>query len=118
MEKHPELRIWGTGVAKREFMYVDDLADAIYWLMLNYKDKQFLNIGTGEELTVKELVYLIKELIGYEGEIVFDSTKPDGMPRKLLDLTRIHSLGWKHSISLRDGLRKTIDYYINIKTIS
>lgn len=113
MTNSPEVKIWGTGVAKREFMYADDLADAVLWLMINYEGRQFVNVGTGDEVSIKELAFLIKELVGYDGAIGFDSNKPDGMPRKLLDLSKLHSLGWRHSISLREGLRKAIDYYIS-----
>lgn len=112
IEDKPEVKLWGSGSVKREFLYVDDLADAIYFLMERYEDKIFLNIGTGEEITIKEVAYLIAELLGYTGELVFDRIHPDGTPRKLLDLTRLHALGWKHKVSLKEGLAKTIDYYI------
>lgn len=112
-QKKPQISLWGTGSPKREFMYVDDLADAVYFLMENHDAKEFINIGTGEEVTIRELAQTIAELIDYKGTILFDSTHPDGTPQKLLDLTRLHSLGWKHSIPLREGLKRTIDYYIN-----
>lgn len=110
--KTPQVTLWGTGAAQREFMHVDDLADAIYFLMHNYNGKNTLNVGTGEEITIEELAHLIAELVGYQGEVVFDHVHPDGTPRKLLDLTQLHALGWRHRISLRDGLRQAIDYYI------
>ena len=108
----PQVTVWGTGVSRREFLHVDDLADAIVWLLENYDDKQFLNIGTGEDVSIKELAVMLKELIGYEGELVFDATKPDGMPKKLLDVDRLHTTGWRHSIQLEDGLQRTYQWYL------
>lgn len=108
----PEVVIWGTGVSRREFLHVDDLADAVVWQLTQYNDKQFLNIGTGEDISIKELANIIKDLVGYEGELIFDSTKPDGMPKKLLDVTRLHEAGWKHKIQFDDGLRRTYDWYL------
>lgn len=108
----PEVVIWGTGVSRREFLHVDDLADAIVWLLNDYSDKQFLNVGTGEDISIKELAEMIKELVGYEGELVFDATKPDGMPKKLLDVTRLHNAGWKHRIAFTEGLKDTYQWYI------
>ncbi|KKU48142.1 GDP-fucose synthetase [Candidatus Uhrbacteria bacterium RIFCSPLOWO2_12_FULL_46_10] len=112
IENKPEVKLWGNGMVKREFLYADDLADAIYFIMQYYEDKLFLNVGTGEEITIKEVAHLIAELLGYKGALIFDKTHPDGTPRKLLDLTRLHALGWKHKISLKEGLGKVIDYYI------
>lgn len=112
INNQPDVTIWGTGVSRREFLYVDDLADAIVWLMENYSEKQFLNIGTGEDISIKELAYKIKELVGYEGDLVFDVTKPDGMPKKLLDVTKLHKAGWHHKIQLDDGLRHTYAWYL------
>ncbi|HVQ45028.1 MAG TPA: GDP-L-fucose synthase [Candidatus Saccharimonadia bacterium] len=109
----PEVVIWGTGVSRREFLHVDDLADAIMWLLESYDQKQFLNIGTGEDVSIKELAILVKELVGYEGELVFDATKPDGMPKKLLDVSKLHEAGWKHSIELKDGLKRTYEWYLS-----
>ncbi len=103
----PSVTVWGSGSPKREFLYVDDLANACYYLMLNYDEKQFLNIGTGEDLTVLELAELIKKTTGFEGEIIWDKTKPDGTPRKLMDVSKAHSLGWKHEINLEEGIKKT-----------
>lgn len=108
----PEVVIWGTGVSRREFLHVDDLADAVVWQLTQYNDKQFLNIGTGEDISIKELAYIVKDLVGYEGELIFDSTKPDGMPKKLLDVTRLHEAGWKHKIQFEDGLKRTYDWYL------
>lgn len=110
-----EVVIWGTGNSRREFMYVDDLADAVLWLMENYKEKGFLNVGTGEDISIKDLAYLIKEIVGYEGALKFDNTKPDGMPKKLLDVSKINSLGWKHGIDFEKGLKLTNDYYAKNK---
>lgn len=107
-----EVVIWGSGESRREFLYVDDLADAVFWLMENYEEKQFLNVGTGKDVSIKELAFLIKEIIGYEGELIFDITKPDGMPKKLLDVSKINSLGWKYKIELEDGLKKTFDFFL------
>lgn len=103
--------IWGTGKPLREFMYVDDLADACLFLMDNYDGKLFVNIGTGEEVSIKELAELIKETVGFEGDIIFDSSRPDGTPRKLMDSTRLHSMGWKHNTSLKEGLKKAYEFF-------
>jgi GDP-L-fucose synthase len=111
--------VWGTGKPRREFLYVDDLADAIFYLMnkVNAKDIYeqgitHLNIGTGEDLTIAELVKIIKKVIGYDGKIIYDETKPDGTPRKLLDVTRIHQLGWKHKTSLEEGIKKAYEWFV------
>jgi GDP-L-fucose synthase len=101
------VELWGTGSPLREFMYADDVADACVFLMKNYNDKLFVNIGTGEEITIKDLASLIKEVVGFVGDIRFDTTKPDGTPRKLMDSSRLHNMGWKHEISLKEGLKKT-----------
>lgn len=108
-----EVVIWGSGQSRREFLYVDDLADAVLWLLENYNEKQFLNIGTGEDISIKELAYIIKDLVGYKGELFFDTTKPDGMPKKLLDVSKIETLGWKYKINFNDGLEKTYKFYLN-----
>jgi GDP-L-fucose synthase len=114
-----EVVVWGTGKPKREFLYVDDLADAIFYLMNNVNAKDLydkgishINIGTGEDLTISELVNVIAKVVGYEGEIKYDSTKPDGTPRKLLDVTRLHDLGWKHKTILEEGIRKAYEWYV------
>jgi GDP-L-fucose synthase len=106
------VEIWGSGTPLREFMYVDDLADACVFLMQEYNQKLFINAGTGEEVTIRELAGIIKEVTGFNGEIKFDSTKPDGTPRKLMDSTRLHALGWKHSTSLKDGLAKAYAFFL------
>lgn len=112
VENMPEVIIWGTGVSRREFLHVNDLADAVIWLLTNYSNKQFLNIGTGEDISIKELALKIKDLVGYEGELVFDATKPDGMPKKLLDVTKLHDAGWQHRIDFEEGLSRTYNWYL------
>jgi len=107
----PYVEVWGTGNPRREFLHVDDLADAVLHLMNNYDGNEPINIGTGEDLTIKELAQLIKEVVGYEGEIRFDTTKPDGTPRKLLDVTRLHTTGWRHKIELKEGLELTYQWF-------
>lgn len=99
-----EVEIWGSGNPMREFLHVDDLADACFFLMQNYSDSGFLNIGTGVDLTIRELAELIKKISGFSGSLRFDASKPDGTPRKLLDVSSIHNLGWKHRISLEEGI--------------
>ena len=100
----PSVEIWGTGSPRREFLHVDDLADACFFLMQNYSDRSTVNIGTGEDISIKELAMLIMETFGYKGQLNFDTTKPDGTPRKLLSVDKLHQLGWKHSISLEQGV--------------
>jgi GDP-L-fucose synthase len=100
----PAVTIWGTGTSKREFLYSDDLADACLFLMENYNDSEIVNIGSGREITIRELSETIKQVVGYKGEIEFDDSKPDGTPRKLLDCTKLHGLGWKPKIALEQGL--------------
>ncbi len=100
-----EVIIWGTGVPKREFLFADDLADACVFLLENYNEKGLINIGTGKDISVKDLALLIKKIIGFEGEIKFDTTKPDGTPRKLLDVSKLHAKGWKHKIELEEGIQ-------------
>jgi GDP-L-fucose synthase len=105
----PSVVIWGTGTPSREFMHVDDLADACYFLLQNYNDTGLVNIGWGEDFSIKELASIIATEIGYTGALEFDTTKPDGTPRKLLDTTKINNLGWKPSIKLQEGIRRTIE---------
>ncbi|HNK69936.1 MAG TPA: GDP-L-fucose synthase [Flavobacteriales bacterium] len=100
----PSVEVWGTGSPMREFLHVDDLADACYFLMKNYDEELFVNIGTGEDLTIKALAEMIKEIVGYSGELKWNTEKPDGTPRKLMDVSRLHKLGWKHRIGLREGI--------------
>ncbi|MCF8321912.1 MAG: GDP-L-fucose synthase [Flavobacterium sp.] len=101
-----EVIVWGSGTPLREFLHASDMADACVYLMQNYNEAGFVNIGSGVEISIKDLAYLIKEIVGYEGKIVFDSTKPDGTPRKLTDTTKLHSLGWKHTIALKEGIQQ------------
>ncbi len=100
----PSVEVWGTGSPMREFLHVDDLADACFFLLQNYDEEMFVNIGTGVDLTIKELAEMIKEIVGYTGELKWNTEKPDGTPRKLMDVSRLHNLGWKHRIGLREGI--------------
>ena len=111
LNNSPFTEIWGSGTPLREFMFADDLGDACLFLMKNYDGKLFVNVGTGSEITIKDLALLIKEVTRYEGDIKFDATKPDGTPRKLMDSTRLHNLGWKHNTSLKEGLEKAYGYF-------
>lgn len=97
--------IWGTGTPRREFMHVDDLADACFFLMENYNEKEFVNIGFGEDITILDLAKLVKDTVGYEGDIIHDLTKPDGTPRKLMDSSKLNGLGWKPATTLAEGIR-------------
>lgn len=112
MNKAPYVTIWGTGSVLREFLYSDDLADACIFLMQSYDDDEIINIGSGEEISIKNLARLVKETVGYEGEVRFDTSKPDGTPRKLLDCSKLNSLGWKPRISMREGLRLACDDFV------
>jgi GDP-L-fucose synthase len=105
------IKIWGTGNARREFIFNEDLAEACYFLMGNYDTTQFLNIGTGVDYSICELANIIKEIVGFQGDIIFDTTKPDGMPQKLLDVSRINTLGWKAKYDIHDGIIKAYEYY-------
>ena len=109
----PTVTCWGTGSPRREFLHVDDLAEACLFLMREYNDKPFVNVGTGTDLPIKELAETIRDIIGFEGELVWDTDKPDGTPRKLMNCDRIHALGWTHRISLADGLRSVYVEYRN-----
>lgn len=100
----PFIEAWGTGTPLREFLFVDDLADACYLLMQKYNEKQFVNVGCGEDISIKDLINLVKKVIGYGGDIRFDTTKPDGTPRKLMDATKLRNMGWKPKISLEEGI--------------
>lgn len=109
----PEVVCWGTGSPLREFLYVDDLADACLFLMNNYDGSLHINVGYGSDLSIREAVYLVKDVVGYEGEVVWDTAKPDGTPRKLMDSSRICSMGWKPKTNLKDGLEKTYSWFKN-----
>jgi GDP-L-fucose synthase len=112
IQELPFVEVWGTGTPRREFMYSLDMAEACIFLMENYNSGEIINIGTGEDITIRELAALISEVIGYKGEIRWDNTKPDGTPQKLLDVSRLHSMGWKHKTSLKDGLRLTYQAFL------
>jgi len=109
-----EVVVWGTGAPKREFLYVDDLADACIFLMNNYDNSEIINIGTGEDISIKELAEMIKEITGFTGEINWDASKPNGTPRKLLDVGKLHNLGWKHQINLPDGILSVYEWYQSV----
>jgi GDP-L-fucose synthase len=111
VENKKEVEMWGTGKAKREFLHVDDLAEACVFLMNNYSDDEIINIGTGEDLSIKDLAGIVKRVVGYQGKIAYDTSKPDGTPRKLLDVSKIHNLGWEHKIDLEKGIEETCEWY-------
>jgi GDP-L-fucose synthase len=111
----PSVTVWGTGAPRREFLFVEDLADACVYLMNHYDGSEIVNIGVGEDVTILELITIIKEEVGYTGKIEFDTTKPDGTPRKLLDVSKIHQLGWRAKTPLREGIRRTIQWYLENK---
>jgi GDP-L-fucose synthase len=108
----PSVEVWGTGSPMREFLHADDLADACFFLMEHYDDTLFVNVGTGEDITIRELAEMVKETVGFEGEIRWNTERPDGTPRKLMDVSRLHSLGWKHTTLLRDGLEQTYQDFL------
>ncbi|MFQ5645872.1 MAG: GDP-L-fucose synthase family protein [bacterium] len=109
-----KVEIWGTGKPYREFLYVDDLADACLFLMNNYQEPEIINVGTGQDVSILELACIIKEVIGYEGDLVFDPSKPDGTPRKLLDVSRLSRLGWQAKVDLREGIKITYKWYLEL----
>lgn len=111
VENKTSVTLWGTGSAMREFLHVDDLAKASLFLMNNYDNSAIINVGTGEDTTIKELAEKIRKVVGYEGDIVWDTTKPDGTPRKLLDVSDIHHLGWRHEITLNEGIASTYEWF-------
>jgi GDP-L-fucose synthase len=112
MEGAPEVVMWGTGTARREFLHVDDMADACVFLMDRYRSAEIINIGCGEDITILQLAEVIADVVGYSGRIVNDTTKPDGTPRKLLDVSRLRSLGWSPRIPLRDGIQDTYEWFL------
>lgn len=111
MQNAPTVELWGTGSPLREFLYVDDMADACVFLLENYDGEQHVNIGTGKELTIKELAELVKKTVGFEGEIVWNKTMPDGTPRKLTDVTKLHELGWTHKVELEEGVKLAYEWF-------
>ena len=108
----PTVELWGSGAPRREFLYSDDMADACVFLLENYSGEQHVNIGTGKEITIKELAELVKSTVGYQGEIVWNSEMPDGTPRKLTDVTKLHKLGWHHKIELQDGVKLAYQWFV------
>jgi GDP-L-fucose synthase len=108
-----EVVIWGTGLPKREFLFADDLAEACYYLMQNYNEPGTVNIGTGEDLSIRELAYLIKQIVGYTGEVTFDASKPDGTPRKLMDITKLTNAGWTYHTSLSEGITLVYEAFLS-----
>lgn len=113
--KLEEVVIWGTGTPLREFLYVDDLAEACVYLMNNYSGSETVNLGTGKEVTIKELAEIVKDVVGYEGKLTFDTTKPDGTPRKLLDVSKLEELGWKYHTELKDGIKLAYEDFLHSK---
>lgn len=113
-QNQTQVEIWGTGAPLREFLHVDDLAEACLFLMDNYNDELFVNVGSGTDISIKDLALLVKKIVGYEGELVFDTSKPDGTPRKLMDVSRINHLGWQHKISLEEGISKVYEEVKNM----
>lgn len=111
VQNAPSVELWGTGSPLREFLYVDDMADACVFLLENYDGEQHVNIGTGKELTIKELAELVKKTVGFEGEIVWNKTMPDGTPRKLTDVTKLHELGWTHKVELEEGVKLAYEWF-------
>lgn len=112
LEGKDKVEIWGTGTPMREFLFVDDLADACIYLMNNYNDSEIVNIGTGKDISIKDLALLIKDIVGFKGDIYFNSNMPDGTPKKLLDVSKLEGLGWKYKTSLREGIEKTYKEYV------
>lgn len=116
IESRPSVTIWGTGKPKREFLHVDDLADACVFLMNHYDESDIVNVGCGEDISIAELALLVKDIVGYTGDIEYDIEKPDGTPRKLLDVGKLRGLGWKPGLSLEEGIRKTYEWYCQSTT--
>ena len=110
-----QVTIWGSGSPLREFLFADDLAEACYYLMQHYDEPSLVNIGTGEDISIKDLALLIKKVIGYEGALTFDSSKPDGTPRKLMDVSKLHKLGWIHKVELEQGIKLAYEDFLNIR---
>jgi GDP-L-fucose synthase len=108
----PSVTVWGTGTPRRELLHVDDLADACLYLMRHYEGEDFVNVGVGEDVSIAELAALVRDVVGFEGEIVYDRSKPDGTPRKLLDVSRLHALGWHARTPLREGIESTYRWFL------
>lgn len=118
MANHASVEVWGSGKPLREFLHVDDLAAACLFLMKNYNEKLFVNVGTGVDLSIKDLAELVKETVGFQGEIVWNAEKPDGTPRKLMDVSRLHTLGWKHKIELQEGVAQVYELFKQLESAS
>ncbi|WP_269237139.1 GDP-L-fucose synthase family protein [Flavobacterium flavigenum] len=114
---HAAVTLWGSGTPMREFLFVDDMAEAVVFALENKLPDYLYNVGTGEDLTIKHLAETIQKITGHQGEIIWDSTKPDGTPRKLMDVTKMHDLGWKHKIELEEGIQKTYDWFLKNKDV-
>lgn len=112
VNNQPTVEVWGTGTPLREFIYVDDMADACIFLMENYDGEQHVNIGTGEEVSIRQLAETVKEVVGFEGELVFNTNMPDGTPRKLTVVDKLHGLGWKHKVSLNEGIKLAYNWFL------
>ena len=117
-EGNSEVEIWGTGAPKREFLHVDDLASACFFLLQHYHEKELVNIGCGEDISIKNLALIIKEIVGFDGELAFNTSKPDGTPRKLLSMEKLHGLGWKHQIELEEGIKCVYNEALNKQLLS
>lgn len=115
--KLPSMTLWGTGSPMREFLHADDLAEACLYLMENYNEKELVNVGTGEDVTIKELALLVQQIVGFEGEIIWDTSRPDGTPRKLMDVSKLHALGWKHQIQLKEGIQMAYQDFLTNPSI-
>lgn len=113
IKKEKEVTLWGTGSSRRDFLFVDDMADASLFLMNNYNESEVINIGTGIDISIKELVEKVKKIVGYDGRIAWDASKPDGAPKRQLDTSKLHQLGWQYKTELTDGLKKTYKWYLN-----
>lgn len=113
VERKPYVTLWGTGTPLREFLYVDDLANACTYLMEIYEDNEHINVGSGKEISIKDLAKLVKTIVGYEGGLIFDASKPDGTPRKVLDTTKLDHMGWKPEVSMEEGLKIAYNFYLN-----
>jgi GDP-L-fucose synthase len=111
------VEVWGTGTPRREFLHVDDLAGACVYLMRSYSGDEPVNVGVGEDVSIRELAELVRQVVGYEGEIVYDTSKPDGTPRKLLDISRLESVGWRAKIPLRAGIEQTYDWFLETSSV-
>src|SRR5690606_8650836 len=114
MTAKPEIVIWGTGTPKREFLYVDDLAEACLFLMHTYEEASFVNIGVGKDISIADLAKLVQQIIGFQGSIIFDPSKPDGTPRKWMDVSKLDHLGWKASTSLQEGIEKAYEDFLKL----